>query len=213
MAWLKATAIALALALGPPAHAQPVVERLARWRPFVTEASTRFGIPTEWIERVMRAESGGSTPLGERPITSAKGAMGLMQIMPATWTELRAALGLGADPYDPRDNILAGAAYLRRMFDRFGFPGLFAAYNAGPGRYAEHLASGRPLPGETRAYLASVGGSGDRSEVVTAVPPFNPIFFASTGMSGRPTKGASKGAGLFVVLRSDVVDEAVNRDP
>jgi hypothetical protein len=58
--------------------------------------------------------------------------------------------------FDPRDNILAGAAYLREMYDRFGSPGFLAAYNAGPARYAEHLATGRPLPRETRAYMATL---------------------------------------------------------
>ena len=46
--------------------------------------------------------------------------MGLMQIMPKTWAELRARYGLGADPFDPRDNILAGAAYIRELHDRYG---------------------------------------------------------------------------------------------
>jgi hypothetical protein len=80
--------------------------------------------------------------------------MGLMQIMPKTWTELRARYGLGTDPYDPRDNILAGAAYIRELYDRYGAPGFLAAYNAGPGRYERHLATGRPLPDETQAYVA-----------------------------------------------------------
>ena len=79
-----------------------------------------------------------------------------MQIMPATWTDLRARYGLGADPYDPRDNILAGAAYIRELHDRYGAPGFLAAYNAGPGRYERHLATGRPLPDETRAYVAAL---------------------------------------------------------
>jgi hypothetical protein len=78
--------------------------------------------------------------------------MGLMQIMPETWTQLRLRYDLGADPYDPHDNILAGTAYLRELRDRYGSPGFLAAYNAGPARYEEHLA-GRPLPAETRAYL------------------------------------------------------------
>ena len=82
--------------------------------------------------------------------------MGLMQIMPKTWTELRARYGLGADPYDPRDNILAGAAYIRELYDRYGAPGFLAAYNAGPGRYERHLATGRPLPDETQAYVATL---------------------------------------------------------
>jgi soluble lytic murein transglycosylase-like protein len=87
---------------------------------------------------------------------SERGAMGLMQIMPKTWTELRARYGLGADPYDPRDNILAGAAYICELYDRYGAPGFLAAYNAGPGRYERHLATGRPLPDETQAYVATL---------------------------------------------------------
>jgi len=78
--------------------------------------------------------------------------MGLMQIMPETWAELRLRYDLGNNPYDPHDNILAGTAYLRELRDRYGAPGLLAAYNAGPARYEEHLA-GRPLPAETQAYL------------------------------------------------------------
>jgi len=58
----------------------------------------------------MAMESGGDVLA-----LSPQGAMGLMQIMPNTWAGLRARHGLGADPYEPRDNILAGAAYLREM--------------------------------------------------------------------------------------------------
>jgi hypothetical protein len=83
-------------------------------------------------------------------------ASGTVQIMPKTWTELRARYGLGADPYDPRDNILAGAAYIRELCDRSGAPGFLAAYNAGPGRYERHLATGRPLPNETQPYVATL---------------------------------------------------------
>ncbi|MCR5869500.1 lytic transglycosylase domain-containing protein [Sphingomonas sp. J344] len=142
----------------PPApidRADPV----ARWQAHIDEAAQRFGIPASWIVPVMRAESGGRTMLHGRPIRSNKGAIGLMQLMPGTWAELRVQLGLGTDPDDPRDNILAGAAYLRAMYDRFGYPGLFAAYNAGPARYAAHLRGKASLPAETRAYLAQVAGA------------------------------------------------------
>ena len=72
-----------------------------------------------------------------------------------TWAELRARYRLGRDPFDPRDNIIAGTAYLREMLDRYGtVPAMLAAYNAGPARYDEHLATGRALPAETRAYVA-----------------------------------------------------------
>jgi hypothetical protein len=94
---------------------------------------------------------------------SPKGAMGLMQIMPATWAGLRQRYRLGADPYDAHDNIIAGAAYLRELHDRYGAPGFLAAYNAGPARWEDHLATGRALPMETQAYLARlapvVGGN------------------------------------------------------
>jgi len=99
----------------------------------------------------MRTES-----LGDVHALSPKGAMGLMQIMPGTWSELRSRYGLGTDPYDPHDNIIAGAAYLRELHDRYGKGGFLAAYNAGPGRYEEHLATGRPLPSETLSYMAAV---------------------------------------------------------
>jgi len=78
-----------------------------------------------------------------------------MQIMPETWAYLRIHHRLGSNPYDPRDNILAGAAYLRDLHDRYGSPGFLAAYNAGPARYEQYLA-GRPLPAETRAYVATL---------------------------------------------------------
>ena len=180
---LALIAFALTLTLTVPASAQSVT----RWRPLIAEASVRFCIPVAWIERVMRAESGGRTTLSGRPIVSRAGAMGLMQLMPGTWAEMRAAHGLGDDPHDPRDNILAGTAYLRRMYDRFGYPGMFAAYNAGPARYADHLARGRELPQETRDYLASVAGQSAGSHEATAgeaaSPSSPPTLFVVRGLS------------------------------
>jgi soluble lytic murein transglycosylase-like protein len=134
----------------PPAHRMngESVDPLAA---YVTEASGRFGVPERWIRAVMRVESE-----GKQRARSKKGAMGLMQIMPGTWNELRSRYRLGADPYDVRDNILAGAAYIRELSDRYGTPGFLAAYNAGPGRYERHLATGRPLPDETQAYAATL---------------------------------------------------------
>ncbi|UHD45258.1 lytic transglycosylase domain-containing protein [Aureimonas altamirensis] len=137
----------------------------------IVEASQRFGIPEHWIRAVLRAESAGDV----RAISSA-GAMGLMQVMPDTWAGLRARHGLGRDPYDPRDNILAGTAYLREMFDRYGnVAAMLAAYNAGPGRYDEYRATGRTLPAETRAYVAALapilGGAAAFDLAVSAPPP------------------------------------------
>lgn len=139
---------------GVQAQDEPVSAQTidARFDPFVTEASARFRIPEEWIRAVLAAESAHDT----RAVSSA-GAMGLMQVMPDTWEELRDRHRLGDDPFDPRDNILAGTAYLREMLDRFGtIGGMLAAYNAGPARYDEYLANGRALPAETRGYVAAL---------------------------------------------------------
>lgn len=189
-----------ALTFATHAYADPV----ARWHAMIAEASLRFGVPAAWIERVMRAESGGVTILDGRPITSRAGAMGLMQLMPATWGEMRARLGLGRDPHDPHDNIIAGTAYLRLMYDRFGYPGLFAAYNAGPRRYAAHLATGRALPGETRAYLASVTGAGPDAIDAESRPVAGLFFSLKTTSSTRGEGGVKAGrSGLFVTLSGD----------
>ncbi len=118
---------------------------------FVTEASHRFDIPERWIRAVMHAESG-----GDAHSMSPRGALGLMQIMPATWVELSVRYDLGIDPLDPHDNIMAGTAYLREMLDLFGSAGFLAAYNAGPKRYEDHLATGRALPAETQIYIATL---------------------------------------------------------
>jgi soluble lytic murein transglycosylase-like protein len=131
---------------------------------FISESSRRFGIPAAWIEAVMLGES-----LGDVHAVSPKGAIGLMQIMPETWTELRLRFGLGADPYDPHDNIIAGTGYLRELSDRYGSPGFLAAYNAGPALWENHLATGRSLPYETRAYLARLAPIVDASGADNAV--------------------------------------------
>jgi len=125
--------------------------RVESFAPFITEASRRFAIPAHSIRAVLQLESG-----GDEQATSPRGALGLMQIMPRTWVELSVRYGLGIDPFDPRENILAGAAYLHEMHDRFGSPGFLAAYNAGPERYEQHLATGRPLPAETLAYVSAL---------------------------------------------------------
>ncbi|MBO1325659.1 lytic transglycosylase domain-containing protein [Acetobacter sp. TBRC 12305] len=117
----------------------------------VRQAAERNAIPSAWVRAVLHAESA-----GDPHAVSGAGAMGLMQLMPGTWKEVRRTLNLGADPFDPHDNIVAGAAYLRWLHDRYGDAGFLAAYNAGPGRYDEYLATGRPLPGETISYVEFV---------------------------------------------------------
>ena len=129
------------------------------WGPYVSEASTRFDVPQRWIREVMRQESGGRLyGRNGQLVTSGAGAMGLMQVMPGTYDELRSRYpDLGDDPYDPHNNILAGTAYLREMYDIYGSPGFLAAYNAGPGRLDDYLTRSRTLPEETRRYVANIG--------------------------------------------------------
>ncbi|HEX4693609.1 lytic transglycosylase domain-containing protein [Sphingomonas sp.] len=188
MAPLRLGALALALVVASPARAQSVAD----WRSFVAEASVRFGVPVAWIERVMHAESAGRTMLDGRKIVSRAGAMGLMQLMPTTWTAMRSAYGLGSDPFDPHDNILAGTAYLRLMYDRFGYPGLFAAYNAGPGRYGDYLAGRSALPVETVNYVANAARAGvrpprARSSIAIVAPAVPRSIFAIKDESSAPT--------------------------
>jgi Transglycosylase SLT domain len=162
---------------------------------FITEASKRFAVPEHWIRSVMRVESA-----GEVRARSRKGAMGLMQIMPQTWSDLRARYDLGADPYDPRDNILAGAAYIRELYQRFGTPGFLAAYNSGPTRYENHLATGRLLPGETQDYVAilapMIGAKQANGKIVAVADSFtsarSPLFVvgsASSSSNDHPASG------------------------
>ena len=158
-----------------PSIAGTASPRTARpFTAFVAEASQRFSIPASWIWAVMRIESG-----GDPRAVSPKGAMGLMQIMPKTYAGLRDRHHLGPDAYNPRDNILAGAAYLREMLDRYGSSGFLAAYNAGPARYDEHLATGRPLPPETQVYIAMLSPMiGDRQSDDRTVASFDLIAWA-----------------------------------
>jgi soluble lytic murein transglycosylase-like protein len=170
-----------ATAADSPTVAESAAERIAQ---FVTSAAQRFAIPEAWIYAVMHAESAGD----ERAV-SRDGAMGLMQIMPATWAYLRGRYGLGANPFDARDNITAGAAWLRELHDRYGSPGFLAAYNAGPARYDDHLATGRPLPAETRAYLAELAPiAGDP---VALRPLIAPLAWTRAALFPTHTDGPS----------------------
>ncbi len=232
-AFLLLSGLLIPLPLAAQTSAQDApVERATPHDPYaghIADAARRFGIPEAWIRAVMRVESRGNV----RAI-SPKGAMGLMQIMPMTWTDLRARHGLGGDPYDPRDNIMAGAAYLRDMHDRYGSPGFLAAYNAGPGRYEEYRSNGRPLPAETRAYVAAIApiiGGGDLAAPVTVAiadplawtraplfivqvdsrrradrpqPDGDPVASPAPESAGDPTPPAPRSDGLFVA-RTDSV--------
>lgn len=130
---------------------------LDRWNPVVREAASRFHISPLWLRAVMRNETGGRTVQeGDKPITSRAGALGIMQLMPDTYSQMAEHHGLGASPAHPRDNIFASAAYLSWLKARYGFPGMFAAYNFGPGNWEDHLRRKRTLPAETRNYVKQI---------------------------------------------------------
>ena len=130
---------------------------LDRWNPVVREAASRFHISALWLRAVMRNETGGRTVQeGDKPITSRAGALGIMQLMPDTYSQMAEHHGLGASPARPRDNIFASAAYLSWLKARYGFPGMFAAYNFGPGNWEDHLRRKRTLPAETRNYVKQI---------------------------------------------------------
>jgi hypothetical protein len=151
------------------------------WGPYINQASARFGEPAAWIRAVMHQESG-----GQEQVISSAGAMGLMQVMPQTYAELRDQYGLGDDPFEPHDNIMAGAAYIREMYDRYGAPGFLAAYNAGPNRLDAYLSNGTPLPDETVSYVAAIA----------------PRLNGSATMSGPLSVYAGTGGGVQYAVTS-----------
>jgi hypothetical protein len=146
------------------------------WGPYIHEAASRFRVPEQWIRAVMHQESG-----GREQAVSPVGAMGLMQVMPATYAGLRSRHHLGDDPYDPHNNVLAGTAYIREMYDRFGAPGFLAAYNAGPDRLDAYLAGTSELPDETINYLASI-----TPHLGTAIALTGPLATYGVADTGAP---------------------------
>lgn len=193
---------ALALAQTPTAVTPSARDDQAH----IAEAAKLFRLPPAWIRAVLGAESA-----GDRHAISRKGAMGLMQIMPTTWFELRARYRLGSDPYDPHDNIIAGSAYIRELLDRFGSPGWIAAYNAGPARYEASL-RGRRLPRETRAYVTAVASaisSGGGSPSLPSSPGWRkaPLFAA------QPVGKPAAEPGPVEPSRDDAPSVRAGREP
>jgi len=108
-------------------------------------AADKYGLPRELVRSVMAAESGMFAGA-----VSPKGAIGLMQLMPGT------AQVLGVDPYDPAQNVDAGARYLRDLLERYnyGLRHALAAYNAGPGAVDKY--NGIPPYRETIDYISRI---------------------------------------------------------
>ncbi len=193
---------------------------MARWDPQVAEASRRFQLPEKWIRAVIRMESGGRTVLADnKPITSDTGAMGIMQVEPGTYDEMRRQYGLGADPYNPQDNILAGAAYLRWLHGRYGYPAMFAAYNDGPGNLEDHLNRGRSFPKETRNYIAGIarmlgiGNSGKAAMAKFTRPDGSAVWIDSAKVSSlRPAAPGEYDDSVHTVVNIGKKPQAVRED-
>ena len=132
--------IARRLAASPPQRRCPIPARL---RGAFVVAARKTDLPLPLLVAVARAES-----QFDSTARSSAGAIGVLQLMPAT------ARALGVDPTDPHANVVAGARYLRSLFNRFGSSQLaLAAYNAGPTSVAANAGA---LPPETKAYVADV---------------------------------------------------------
>lgn len=190
--------------LGLPPDCSPAVQQppsprpsggradVSSWAPIVDEAARRFALPDRLLRAVMQIESA-----GDPAAVSPKGAMGLMQLMPDTYATMRARYALGADPFDPHDNVIAGAAFLRELRDRYSSPDFLAAYNAGSGRLDDYLATGRPLPDETLQFVSAVQlaiGTVAFGRQPISTRPANPV----------PTSMVENGQrdSLFIVLRA-----------
>src|SRR5436190_20297903 len=128
-----------------PVPVAPVVAPVLQPRELVEAAARKNGLPPNFVHSVVRAES------GYKPdAVSPKGAIGLMQLMPAT------AKAYGADPHDPGQNVEAGAAYLRELLIKYDGDArrALAAYNAGPGAVEKY--NGVPPYAETQTYVDRV---------------------------------------------------------
>jgi soluble lytic murein transglycosylase-like protein len=158
-------ALTIAVTASSSAGSVPEPTLSNRCAAHVPEAARRSGLSEEVVMRVMFAESAGNSR-----IVSAKGAIGCMQIMPATWFYLTARYNLGADPFDARMSMIGGAMYLAELAARYGWPGAFSAYNAGPGRYQRYVQGGMALPAETIAYTARIGGNAATQPMATPEP-------------------------------------------
>jgi soluble lytic murein transglycosylase-like protein len=129
----------------PAASAKSVATATPDARALADAAADRYGLPRQLVRSVVKAESG-----FQAQAVSPKGAIGLMQLMPATAEEL------GVDPKDPAQNVDAGTRYLRDLLVKYdgGLYHALAAYNAGPGAVEKY--NGVPPYRETVGYVQRI---------------------------------------------------------
>lgn len=147
--------------------------RAAAFDEVIEEHAAEQNLPPDLVRAVIQAESG-----FDSNAVSPKGAMGLMQLMPATATEFGVT-----NPFHPEQNIRAGVAYLRRLLDRYDSDVslALAAYNAGPGAVERY--SGIPPYRETRDYVKKITRA---TEAVPRTPPPTVIYKWMEIVDGRP---------------------------
>jgi D-alanyl-D-alanine carboxypeptidase len=187
---------------GPSRYYPPPGPSDDPWGPYVREASARYGVPEQWIREVMRQESD-----GEEQAVSSAGAIGLMQIMPDTYDDLRQRHALGDDPFEPHNNIMGGAAYIRELYDRYGAPGFLAAYNAGPSRLDDYLGGGDPLPDETVNYVASIA-----PRLAASVRMTGPLAVYAEAENGTRSAAANIGQANAPLTMPSTAGEACDPD-
>ncbi len=134
------------VASAPPPECPPI--SAAEVKPIIDREAIRQKMDARLIQAVVEAESAYS-PCAVSPV----GAMGLMQLMPATADSLQVT-----NPYDADQNITAGTQYLKEMLERYGgdIAKALAAYNAGPARV--DAAGGIPSIPETQEYVRKIMG-------------------------------------------------------
>ena len=167
-------------------------DRASRYEDIIAEHSRAHGVRPELVKAVMQVESA-FNPYARSP----KGALGLMQLMPAT------AQRFGVkNPFDPRENVRGGVAYLRQLLDRYenNEQLALAAYNAGPGAVDKYGQSVPPYK-ETRNYVKQISRMTEVSEAATRPIAIrdNTIYKVTEVIDGRtvvrytdkkPTTGA-----------------------
>ncbi len=123
------------------------------YAPIFDAAGQEWNVDPNLLRAMAQQESG-----GKPRIVSSAGAQGVMQIMPGTQRDLGVT-----DPNDPQQSIFGGAKYMSQLLDQYKSPELaLAAYNAGPDRVDNHLATGNPLPRETQAYVPAISANYQR---------------------------------------------------
>jgi soluble lytic murein transglycosylase-like protein len=146
--------------------------RAAAYDAYIDVHAASQGISADLVRAVIQVESA-----YDARAVSTKGAMGLMQLMPATARELGVE-----DPFHPEDNIRGGVAYLRQLLDRYdsNVELALAAYNAGPGSVAKYGGTVPPYR-ETQAYVKKITGA----DAAPPTPPPPTIYKWIETIDGR----------------------------